>query len=81
MTIVDAGNQLPYFTDVDSLPVVQELGDLTLYVAAADSDLTVPSLSARPLPAVAAFTDSGNGAGSFLFTPDTSQQGIFLDLV
>ena len=46
-------------------------------VTASDPDGTIPVLTATPLPANATFVDNLNGTGSFSFTPDFTQAGIF----
>jgi hypothetical protein len=56
--------------------VVTELETLEFAVSASDSNFTVPLLSAGTLTN-AAFVDSGNGIGAFLFTPDLTQQGVY----
>ena len=76
LTVMDIGNQLPLFAPFTQ-PIVQESQILRLTVAVVDSDLTVPSLVARPLPAWAAFVDSANGKGTFTFAPGYSDSGIY----
>ncbi|MFH1147686.1 MAG: PKD domain-containing protein [Pseudomonadota bacterium] len=50
---------------------------LSFIVEASDPDGTVPSLSAKPLPAGARFTDQGNGKGIFDWTPAMGQSGVY----
>lgn len=46
-------------------------------ISATDPDMTIPTLTAVSVPTHATFVDSGNGAGYFAFTPDTTQAGVF----
>lgn len=57
---------------------VNESQTLSFTVSASDPDLTIPALSASPLPTNATFFDNGNGTGSFSFTPDYSQAGPYI---
>jgi hypothetical protein len=74
ITVQDSGNQPPFFTvlPVDRAIIIPET--LTVYVAAVDPDSTIPSLRVENLPANAVFVDSGNGAGSLVFAPDSTQR-------
>jgi hypothetical protein len=66
-------------------PVLQFIPDrtgvegqqLSFIVEATDPDGTIPLLSASPLPALARFTDRGNGTGIFDWTPATGQAGRY----
>jgi len=66
-------------------PVLQFIPDqsrpegqqLSFLVQASDPDGTIPSLSASPLPALAAFTDHGDGTGIFDWTPAAGQAGQY----
>jgi hypothetical protein len=55
---------------------VTELETLEFVVSATDSNFTFPVLSAS-LPPNATFFDSGNGVGTFTFTPDILKQGLY----
>jgi len=57
--------------------VVSEGSNLTFRVHAFDSNGDVIILKAENLPTNSNFVDSGNGAGSFSFSPDTSQSGVY----
>jgi hypothetical protein len=71
--------------DVNRPPVLDSIGPQQVYegdtleirLSANDPDGDSISLSADSLPANAAFEDSGNGAGSFVFAPDSTQAGEY----
>jgi len=71
-------------TDVNRAPILDPIGPkvtnvgdtLRFLVTAQDPDADSIILSADPLPANAAFVDSGNGRGSFEFIPDATQAGL-----
>ncbi|MCI0530900.1 MAG: Ig-like domain-containing protein, partial [candidate division Zixibacteria bacterium] len=75
ITVTEAGNQPPA---IDSIgPKVLFEGDtLRFRVHAVDPDGTIPSLFVTSPPPNSNFVDSGNGAGSFVFIPSFTQQGI-----
>ena len=50
---------------------------LSFLVEASDPDGTTPSLFVAPLPALATFTDQGNGTGIFDWTPAVGQAGRY----
>lgn len=89
--LFDAGATNSYtvvFTDaagVNHPPVLQFIPDksvsegtqLSFLVQASDPDGTIPALSASPLPALARFTDQGNGTGVFDWTPAIGQAGRY----
>ena len=54
-----------------------EMREMALTVAATDPDGTVPALSATPLPAMARFTDLGDGRGTFSWLPAEGQAGHY----
>ena len=66
-------------------PVLQFIPDrtviegeqLSFIVEATDADGTIPSLDARPLPALASFTDQGDGTGIFDWSPAEGQAGQY----
>jgi thermitase len=66
----------PPIIEVPGPQNVTELETLIFAVSATDSNFTYPALSATSLPN-AIFTDSGNGIGTFEFTPDLLQQGTY----
>ncbi|MBI5867788.1 MAG: tandem-95 repeat protein [candidate division Zixibacteria bacterium] len=68
---------LPPVLDSIRAKTVAEGANLSVRVHATDPDGNAPSLSAVGLPVNAAFVDSLNGAGSFVFNPDFTQSGVF----
>jgi PKD repeat protein len=56
---------------------VDEGSNLTFRLHATDADVDSIVLSATNMPANATFTDSGNGAGSFSFSPNYAQAGLY----
>ena len=66
-------------------PVLQFIPDrsmadgeqLSFIVEASDPDGTIPSLFAAPLPALATFTNQGDGIGVFEWTPAAGQAGRY----
>jgi hypothetical protein len=74
--VVEAGNQTPLLDSIGSHSVVE--GDtLEFRIHATDLDGDSIILDALDLPLNASFTDSGNGAGSFSFTPEFVQAGVY----
>jgi len=70
-------NRAPVLAQVADGPQYVDVGNtLALYLSAVDPDGTIPELLSDHAFANAVFTDSGNGAGSFVFTPDSSQAGM-----
>ncbi|OGC77090.1 MAG: hypothetical protein A2Z27_01625 [candidate division Zixibacteria bacterium RBG_16_50_21] len=71
--------------NVNQAPVLEPIGPKTVQednllqfrIFASDPDGTAPNLAASNYPAHASFADSGNGAGGFVFTPDTTQSGAY----
>ncbi|HEX9934695.1 MAG TPA: tandem-95 repeat protein, partial [bacterium] len=76
ISITETGNHSPVLDPIGPRSVV-ERGTLTFRLHALDIDFDHIDLSALNLPTHAAMIDSGNGAGSFTFTPDSSQSGIY----
>ncbi len=50
---------------------------LEFRISATDPDGTIPFFTAQSIPTNAALIDSGNGAGSFRFTPNFTQSGLY----
>jgi PKD repeat protein len=75
ITVNEAGNQAPVLDSVGS-EVVDEGETLEFRVSATDPDLDSIVLSAENVPLNAVFMDSGNGGGSFTFSPDYDQAGV-----
>ena len=76
ITVNDAGNQPPVLAIIGP-KTVAEGANLNFNITAADSDGTIPSLSALNLPTNATFVDNTNGTGTFNFDPDLTQAGIY----
>ena len=80
-TITFAGGQ----TVPNQAPVLGALANQTAIegrpisftVSATDPDNTTPILAASPLPALATFTDHGDGTGLFTWTPAVGQKGQY----
>jgi hypothetical protein len=69
-------NQPPVLDPINDTSVIE--GDtLLMVVTASDPDGTTPALSVINEPANVIFTDSGNGTGTFFFTPDYTQAGPY----
>jgi len=72
-------------TNVDDPPVLDSIGpkfvmetnNLNFTVTASDPDATIPQLFAENLPLNATFADSGDSTGTFDFTPDLTQSGVY----
>jgi hypothetical protein len=76
ITVNEAGNQTPVLAAIGARSVAE--GDnLNFGVSATDPDATTPALSALTLPSGASFTDNGNGTGSFDWSPDFTQGGVY----
>ncbi|SYZ71886.1 Conserved repeat protein (fragment) [Candidatus Zixiibacteriota bacterium] len=69
-------NQPPVLAPVGP-QTVDENVNLLFAVSATDGDGTIPTLTTSALPAGAVFVDSGNGAGSFNWTPTYAQSGTY----
>jgi len=76
ITVIDAGNQAPVLDSIGSQSV-DEGQVLSFRVHATDADGDSIILSATNVSTNATFTDSGNGAGSFSFSPDYTQSGVY----
>ncbi len=75
-TVEEAGNQDPVLAAIGARSV-SENGTLAFSVSATDPDGTSPTLTTSALPANATFTDNADGTGSFSFTPDLTQAGMY----
>ncbi|MCH9025122.1 MAG: hypothetical protein IH931_07290, partial [candidate division Zixibacteria bacterium] len=76
LTVNDAGNQSPQLDFIGAQSIAE--GSLFSFgFSASDPEGFTPVLSATNLPAGASIIDSGNGAGSFSWTPDFNQSGIY----
>ncbi|UCC44091.1 MAG: hypothetical protein JSU65_13420, partial [Candidatus Zixiibacteriota bacterium] len=74
ITVIDVGNQTPVLASIGPKSV-DEGQNLNFGVSASDPDGTIPALTTSALPANAAFSDNGNGTGTFDFNPDYTQSG------
>ncbi|MCI0530614.1 MAG: cadherin-like domain-containing protein, partial [candidate division Zixibacteria bacterium] len=69
-------NQAPVLDPIGAKTVAENT-TLTFRVHASDPDGTTPVLTAANVPINASFIDSGNGAGSFTFSPNFTQAGVY----
>ncbi len=76
LVVIEAGNQYPVLAAIGSQTVI-EGNNLNFGVSATDADSTIPSLSTSTRPTGAGFIDNGNGTGSFDWTPDFTQNGVY----
>jgi len=76
ITVADAGNQRPTIDPIGPR-TVNEGQNLNFTVTAHDQDLTIPLLTTSALPANASFISHGDGTGTFNFSPDFTQAGIY----
>jgi hypothetical protein len=76
ITVISAGNQTPVLDSIGPRSA-NEGSSLTFRVYATDLDRDSIVLSATNLPANATLTDSGNGSGSFRFSPSYTQAGAY----
>ena len=76
IVVTEFGNHAP---ELDSIgpKTVMEVDTLEFRIHATDLDLDSIILSAEDLPTNSIFVDSGNGSGSFTFTPDYDQAEIY----
>ncbi|MCH7947888.1 MAG: tandem-95 repeat protein, partial [candidate division Zixibacteria bacterium] len=75
ITVTDAGNQLPVLASIGAQSTNESV-NLNFGISAIDAEST-PGLTTSTLPTGAVFTDNGNGTGSFDWTPDSTQAGIY----
>ncbi len=76
ITVLDAGNQAPVLASIGPRGATENVL-LTFGVSATDVDGTIPSLTTSALPTGALFTDNANGTGTFSWTPDFTQAGVY----
>ncbi|MBI3193542.1 MAG: T9SS type A sorting domain-containing protein [Ignavibacteriae bacterium] len=73
------------YSFVNQAPVLSTIGNqsllvtqtLSLNIASTDGNGTMPALTVTGLPSGATFIDSGNGNGSFRWTPTYAQHGTY----
>jgi len=76
VTVIEAGNQAPVLAAIGNRST-SEGTLLTFGVSATDADGTLPTLTTSALPTGAAFTNNGNGTGTFNWTPTFTQAGLY----
>ncbi|MFQ5498645.1 MAG: Ig-like domain-containing protein [Candidatus Zixiibacteriota bacterium] len=76
ITVLDAGNQPPVLDSIGD-KLAFEGTQILFNVTASDPDGTIPTLNSSALPPGATFVDSGNGLGTFDWTPTFVQAGIY----
>ncbi|MCX6831824.1 MAG: hypothetical protein NT028_06755, partial [candidate division Zixibacteria bacterium] len=76
ITVTDAGNQRPVLAAIGPQGV-NEGANLNFIASATDPDLTTPIMTAVGLPTNATYVDNLNGTGTFNFSPDFTQAGVF----
>ncbi len=76
ITVIDAGNQVPVLAAIGDQSTTENI-NLNFGVSATDPDETIPALTTSTLPTGAAFTDNGDGTGTFDWTPDFTQSGSY----
>jgi PKD repeat protein len=76
ITVLEAGNQPPVLDSIGSR-TLNETDTLRVRIHGTDPDGDTPALFVRNNPANSSFVDSGNGAGSFTFTPTYDQAGVY----
>lgn len=75
--LYNLSNRAAPILDSIGAKTVIERSNLSFRVHTIDPDGTIPGLTATNVPTNATFMDSGNGAGSFSFNPDTTQAGVY----
>ncbi|MBZ0108078.1 MAG: FG-GAP-like repeat-containing protein [Candidatus Scalindua rubra] len=73
-------NQAPEITLITDQQVDED-GTLDVPVSAADPENDAITLSVSNLPSFGSFTDNGNGAGMFVFTPGLEDSGYYVIIV
>lgn len=73
---VDFFNAPPLLASIGSKSVT-EGQKLEFTISATDANMTMPALSASPLPSGATFTNNGDGTGKFTWTPNYVQSGTY----
>ncbi|RME31375.1 MAG: hypothetical protein D6800_00840, partial [Candidatus Zixiibacteriota bacterium] len=76
ITVNEAGNQPPVLALIPDTTTAEGV-TLSFTVTATDPDAEIPVLSATGLPLNATFVDNANGSGTFTFTPDFTQAGVY----
>lgn len=78
--VVQVETRINHAPELDSIPprVVLEGSNLNFEVTAADADGDSIVLTANEMPDNATFVDHGDGSGTFDFSPDFDQQGLYI---
>ncbi|MCX6831790.1 MAG: Ig-like domain-containing protein, partial [candidate division Zixibacteria bacterium] len=76
ITVADAGNQPPVLAAIGSRSI-DEGATLAFSTSATDLDGTIPAMTAVGLPTNAIYVDNLNGTGTFNFSPDFTQAGVY----
>ncbi|MGH8015915.1 MAG: putative Ig domain-containing protein, partial [Candidatus Zixiibacteriota bacterium] len=76
ITVVEAGNQAPILAIIGAKSV-SEGTNLNFIVSANDPDGTIPNFTSSTLPSGATFVNNGNGTGTFNWTPNFTQSGLY----
>ncbi|UCD95390.1 MAG: hypothetical protein JSU69_04905, partial [Candidatus Zixiibacteriota bacterium] len=76
ITVIEAGNQEPILASIGAQSTTEGI-NLNFGVSAVDPDSTIPALSTSALPTGASFADNGDGTGTFDWTPEFTQDGIY----
>ncbi|RKX20196.1 MAG: hypothetical protein DRP35_06450, partial [Candidatus Zixiibacteriota bacterium] len=76
ITVNEAGNQAPVLSTIGA-QAVTEGNNLNFGIFASDLDETIPLLSTSSLPTGAIFTNNLDGTGTFDWSPDYTQSGIY----
>jgi hypothetical protein len=80
--VIDAGNQRPFFyTSLADTTFVPATTGITLHIWTGDPDQEVADLAVTPDLLGALFVDSGNGRGSYIYTPPQTDIGSFYDVM
>ncbi|MBI5867787.1 MAG: tandem-95 repeat protein [candidate division Zixibacteria bacterium] len=77
VTITVANTNRPPVLDFIGSKSVAEGSNLAFRTHATDPDGAIPTFVALGVPLNATFVDSLNGAGSFVFNPDFTQEGVY----
>ncbi|MCK5125998.1 MAG: hypothetical protein KAR42_07065 [candidate division Zixibacteria bacterium] len=76
INVGDGGNQAPVLVEIGALFITEGV-NLNLVITAIDPDGTIPTMTAENLPVNATYVDNGDGSGTFDFTPDFTQAGVY----
>jgi PKD repeat protein len=78
ITVTSGANRPPVLDPIGGYKTVREGDTLRFRIHATDPDGNIPFLyTSLPRPQNSVFVDSGNGSGSFVFTPNYVQSGLY----